>query len=153
MSKIRSSSHWFLYTKEILSLLANFAIVLGILFAIIQINNDKKIERKKIAIETIDKTRTQEFIRSYVRIKRCIENNEKHNIDEITFQIDINYIANIYGNIQRLYNKDLVEKHIIKDGIQDGLSMFCNLIKQLDVNQDKYKYLYKFEDELKNLKK
>ena len=57
------------YINKSLTILSNIAVVLGILFAIIQIRQNIHTEKRMVAINAVNQLRSKEFLKSYANLK------------------------------------------------------------------------------------
>ena len=145
-----------LFTKErvdqaekITSIIANILIILGLIFALVQIIQVGRIEKRRIAIEAIEKIRTPEYIKAVARLKTITNFVKKEGIKPIPISLtqdrerletilnsieiegieltnillidDINYILNTYDNLAILYINDLVDKQIIENNVCENI--------------------------------
>jgi len=58
----------------------NLSVIVAIIFGIYEISQKKDIERRKIAIEAVAKTRSNDFIKSFTRLKTAYLKNENNKI-------------------------------------------------------------------------
>lgn len=138
------SSKFIEKTRKITSLIANLTIIIGIIFAGIQLWQTKDINRKQVAIEAVSKTKTDDFLKAYARLKTIykIDNinmqmviQRVYNDDYIQSKIlmidDINYIMNTYNNIAILYLNEIADKDIIKSSIYSEMREFSNILENI----------------------
>jgi hypothetical protein len=108
----RTRLHNFQY---ITTIFANIAVIAGIIFAIIQIDQSTRSERRRVAIEAVKEVRTNDFLKAYARLKTAyIAKNTK---DNSLITDDLNYVMNVYDNIAVLYIYNIADRCIIKNSI------------------------------------
>lgn len=56
-------------TVSILSISKSFAVIVGIIIALAQLIQSDRLEKRMIAIEAVDKTRSSEFLKAYSNLK------------------------------------------------------------------------------------
>lgn len=100
--------------QYITTIIANLAVLIGIIFALIQIVQSKHIERTRIAIEAVNKVRSNDFLKAYKRLKIAYSKNTEEDPAIID---DLNYVMNIYDNIAVLYIFNIADRNIIKNSI------------------------------------
>jgi len=123
--EIRISPSLELWVKRTL-VMANVAIFLGIIFAVVQyfqaegISNDQKetaenLEKRKNAIEVVNKVYNSEFINSYAKLKgnKTLNNIEMTNASNLVF--------NTYYAVAIVYNNDIADNKIIRESIMQGI--------------------------------
>ena len=91
---------------KIIALLANLTVISGIFFAVYQIIESKQLEKRSIAIEAINSTRSNDFIKAYNKLLH----------EDITAD-DLNYVIGVYDTIANLYTNDLADQCIIKENL------------------------------------
>lgn len=117
---------WFTKIERMISILAKFAVIIGIIFAFFQIIQSNRIERRSIAIETVKQTRSKEFIKAYTRLKTAYKSKQIK--DQYSLIDDINYIMIIYDNIANLYINNLADKCIIKKSVYFAVRDFTPIL-------------------------
>jgi hypothetical protein len=109
---------------------SKFSVIIAVLFVIIQMNQNDRLERRRIAIEAVNKTRQIEFIRAFARLKTFYETKE---LDEKqNFVDDLNYVMSIFDNIAVLYLNGLVDQCVIKNAIEYNLDEVITIINSLE---------------------
>lgn len=103
MNRLEKSEKW-------LSIFANIAVVLGVVFAFYQFNELRNFEKKSNAIKVIERTRESGFLRSFQALSQNIHNGEK---DRNRVLEDLNQIANTYDYIAVLYFSENVDKELM----------------------------------------
>lgn len=132
--------------KNIVSIFAGIAVIVGIPIALIQLHQTDRFqkdtitlsaitEKRRIAIEAVDRTRSVEFLKAYREVKVAYHTAradlaEKKSLEEKQDLIDsFNYVMNVYDSIAIMYINDLADRCIIKDNIYSGskeVSTFCD---------------------------
>ena len=113
---------------QVVGLLANIAIIVGIAFAFIQIKQANQTERKRVAIEAVRQTRSNEFTQAHTRL-RTIYVSQHLNTENLNSIIDdLNYTMNVIDDIAILYINDIADKCIIKNMIYDSLKEFSPVL-------------------------
>jgi hypothetical protein len=138
---------------KIFKIATNISIIIGLLFTYIQIkqvNNqikdNKEVEQRKQAVETVKQVRTKEFIISLSNFKSLITKNEKlgkSKIDECLK--DLNFVLNVYDDIALIYLSDIADKCLILRNIKTSIIEFTELL-------DGFEGLipYEYKDEIQN---
>lgn len=117
---------------KITLIMANIAIVAGIIIALLQYNeatkfNESQIksaelfEKRKNGIEAVNKVYNNEFISSLAKLKgnKNLKNNEMINAWNLVF--------NTYFSIATVYNNNIADKEIIKRSIKQEIIEFVDL--------------------------
>ncbi len=137
--------------ERLISIASNIAVIAGIVFAFIQVDQSNQSEKRLVAIEAIRQTRTDDFIKSYTRVKSAFQ--LKVNIAQDNSLIDdINFIKNTYDNIAILYLNDLGDKNIIREAIYLGVKDFYLTIKGSPLAANISKSLKTFIDKMESEK-
>lgn len=100
-----------------LSVLANLSVFLGIVFAVYQIGNANRTERRRFAVEATRQTKAPEFIKSLRQMKEAYETKRVDEKDKDSLIDSINYVMNVYDDIAVVYINDIADRCIIKDSI------------------------------------
>lgn len=106
---------WFKKIEKLISILANVAVICGIIFALVQITQANKSEKRRISIDAVSQTRSNDFLKAYARLKTAYTSQEVK--DHTSLIDDLNFVINVYDNIAILYINDLADKSIIKANI------------------------------------
>lgn len=143
-------------TAKIFSIISSIAVIIGIFIALIQLQQAKdqyiqtdrlkrqddstmkEVEKKKYAIEAVNKAYTQEFIHSYSILEGCEESRIKISTKE---QIDaFNYVYNTYYIIAIYYNNGVSDANIIKESIKSGINRFVDFKSYRSIDSGVVKY-------------
>jgi hypothetical protein len=136
-------------TVSIISIISNIAVIIGIIFAFAQIVQSNRSEKRLIAIEAVKETRTNDFIKSYTRLKSEFESGTKIKQDNALID-DLNYMMNTYSNIAILYLNDLGDKEIIKNTVYSGVKDFYIIIDSLKLKTNSSEQLRCFIEKMEN---
>lgn len=117
---------------KITLIIANIAMVLGIFIALVQYMNAKEFnenqiksaelyEKRKNAIDAVNKVYNSEFINNLAKLKgnKNLKNNEITNA--------FNLVFNTYSVIAIVYNNNIADNQIIKKSIEKEVVEFVNL--------------------------
>lgn len=133
---------WLIKIERIISIIANISVIVGIIFVFIQIIQSNHFERRRIAIETISQTRSNEFLKAYTRIKTY--HNSKQVKDYNSLVDDINYVINAYDNIANLYINNLADKCIIKRSVFSATKELSPILDSMEYPVEYRKNFDKF---------
>jgi hypothetical protein len=112
---------------QFIQILANLAVVFGIIFAIVQLVQTNHIESVRLAVEATDPTRTREFLESYGKLLDAYDrDSEMLNTDSL--QDDLSFVMTVYDNIAILYLHNLADKEIIKARVYDAMSRLAPIL-------------------------
>lgn len=131
---------WIKNLEKLISILANIAVICGIIFVLIQITQANEFEKRRIAIDAVSKTRSNDFLKAFARFKTACSSQEVK--DHTIFIDDLNFIINVYDNIAILYINDLADRAIIKANIYlaaKELSSILNTLTYPKVNNKNFK--------------
>lgn len=128
-----------------LSILANFAVVLGVVFAVYQFNELRKFEKKSNAIKVIERTREPEFLRSFQVISQNMRNGEK---DRNRVLEDLNQIANTYDYIAVLYFSENVDKELIMHSTEEAVLSLSDIFDYYEYPSNRLKNFNKLKKEI-----
>jgi hypothetical protein len=104
--------NWFRKCEKVISVFANAAVIAGIMFAFYQIIQSNNFEKRRIAIEAISPTRSNDFLISYTKL---INAYREKRLSSISLNKDLYYVMNVYDNIAILYLNGLADKSLIKE--------------------------------------
>jgi hypothetical protein len=120
---------------QVVAFLANVAVVFGVAFAVRQLNLAESTERRRIAIEAVNQTRSPEFLRAYRALKATSQVTVAIGRDEDATADNVNYVMNVYDGIALLYINDVADRCIIKDAIRDGAQEMGTIASKLSYPQ------------------
>lgn len=112
--------------ERLLSILANTAVIAGIIFAFFQIIQTNQAEKRRIAIEAIRQVRTNEFLKANDELKTAYAT--RHIGDEQTLLDNLNYVMNVYDNIAIMYINNLADRCVVKNSIYSGAKEFAPVL-------------------------
>jgi len=98
--------------EKFLAMTANVCVIIGILVAIFQFSQSKRAEKVQNAINAINQTRSDDFLKAYARLKTAYSTGQAN--DQVTLIDDLNYVTNTYDNTALLYINDLADRCVIK---------------------------------------
>jgi hypothetical protein len=110
-----SNRYWFKKIEKAISILANIAVISGIIFAFAQIMQSNNFEKRRISIEAVSQTRSNDFLKAYTRLITAYRSKKVE--DQTSLIDDLNYVMNVYDTIAILYISELADKCIIKDTV------------------------------------
>jgi len=105
--------------KATASFLADIAVVLGIAFAVIQLTHADRSERRRVAIDAVNQTRSPAFLKAYTNLKMSYQGGQVHG--DLPLLEDVNYLVNVYEHIALLYMNDLADKCLIRQSVYPAL--------------------------------
>ena len=115
---------------HIVDLVSKLSVIIAIFFVVFQFNQNERLERRRIAIEAVNKTRQVEFIQAFTRLKTVYETKK---VDEKqTFVDDLNYVMSVFDNIAILYLNGLADPCVIKNAIEFNLDEVLMIIHSLE---------------------
>ena len=106
---------------QIIQILANLAVVLGIIFAIVQLHQTNRIESIRLAVEATDPTLTPEFLESYGKLKDA-HDRDSDMLNTDSLRDDLSFVLTVYDNIAILYIHNLADREIIEARVYDAMS-------------------------------
>ncbi|GEM_PF-2386032 len=122
---------WVKIIERAISFLANIAVISGIIFASIQITQSNKSEKRRIAIEAVSPTRSNDFLKAYARLKTAISTDSIDVEDQTSLIDDLNYVMNVYDNVAIMYISDLADRCIIKNAVYSAIREFSSIVDTL----------------------
>lgn len=102
------------------ALLANVVVVLGIIFALVQYIQSNRAEKRRLAIEAVSQTRSNDFLKAYSNLKAAYRDGRIEG-EPTSIKDDINYVMNVYDHIALLYINDLADRCIIRNSIHPAV--------------------------------
>jgi hypothetical protein len=130
---------WFIRTERIISIFADLAVIIGIIFAFYQIIQSDQAEKRRVAIEAISETRSPEFLKAYTRlITACKAGNIE---DKNVLIDDLNYVMNVYDKLAILYINELVDRCVIKNTISSAVEQLFSVLECMSYPAEKRKNL------------
>ena len=127
---------WFKMIERVISILANIAVISGIIFAAIQITQSNKSEKRRIAIEAVSPTRSNDFLKAYARLKTAISIDSIDVEDQTSLIDDLNYVMNVYDNIAIMYISDLADRCIIKNAVYSAIREFSSILEAMSYPEE-----------------
>jgi hypothetical protein len=116
---------WFIVIKKSSELLSNVVIIIGIIFAYEQLEQQTQLEKTRIAIETITQIRDVQFLVAYSELVSIYKQNRLDNVHtEITYTRQLNIVLSSFNSIEILYTNDLANKCIIKKSVSPFINEF-----------------------------
>jgi len=112
---------------QIVQMLANVAIVLGIVFAIAQLLQTRHIESIRLAVDATSPAGTREFLASYGKLVDAYhEDRDMLNTDSL--RDDVSFVLTVYDNIAILYLHNLADRNIVEARVHDGMSQLIPIL-------------------------
>lgn len=113
---------------QFIQILANIAVILGIIFAVVQIHQTKQIESVQLAVDATSPTRTTEFLESYRKLMDAYNiDHDMMNTDSL--RGDLNLVVNVYDNIAILYLHNLADREILEARVYDGMAKLVPVLE------------------------
>jgi hypothetical protein len=113
---------------QFIQVLANVAVVLGIIFAAFQLIQTKHIESNRLAVDVTDPTQRPDFLDSYERIMDAY-NLDHDMLNTDSLRSDLSFVMNVYDNIAILYLHHLVDPEIIEARVHDGMTRLVPILE------------------------
>jgi len=102
--------------EKIFSIFGNFSVIIGIGFAVYQINMAIDSEKRGIAINAISEVKSNGFLKAQTRLAAGPE-GEAYINDKSLFLFDLNYVLNTYDALAMYYINHIADRCIIKQGV------------------------------------
>jgi hypothetical protein len=120
--------------KNAISVIANIAVIFGILIAYIEYNKKDENQRQSVAIEALKPIMTYQFVIELNNIIKEVnaghfELSSEHNKSQISDRI--NYIMSSYNYIACLYNNNLADRKIIQDNIKPAINNLPTVLDKI----------------------
>lgn len=112
--------------QSITKILSNLAVLIGIIFGLLQFNQSISSEKRMISIDALNEIRTNDFLKAYTKLKTDYIN--KSNEYKVSRTDDLNYLMNIYNNIAILYFYNVADRKIIKNSIGTAIQEVSEMI-------------------------
>lgn len=113
---------------QFVHILANVAVILGIIFAVVQIHQTKQIESVQLAVDATTPTRTTDFLESYRKLMDAY-NIDHDMVNTDSLRGDLNLVMNVYDNIAILYLHNLADREIIEARVHDGMAKLVPVLE------------------------
>lgn len=118
-------------TAQFIQVMANVAVVVGIIFAVVQLHETRRIESIRLAVEATSPTRSPEFLVAYGKLVDAFAlDTDMLNTDSL--RPDLSLVMSVYDNIATLYLQNLADREIIQSLVRDAMS---HLIPILEVKK------------------
>ncbi len=128
-----SKRSWIKEIGKVISILANIAVICGIMIAYLQIRQLNKLEKTRIAIETLKQKRTDHFLKAFTRLKtiRSSDIISKYLEGEprITLIDDLNFVMSVFDNIAFLYINDLADKSVLGNAVYSDMEEYSRMLE------------------------
>lgn len=121
------SSSIFQQIQAITSVIANIAIMVGIMFAALQLAQMQSEERRRIAIEATAPLRTTQFLSAYTRVREAAADGSDLSRDG-TVHDDFYYVISIYDNIALMYVSGIADKEVITEEVRNRLRVLLPIM-------------------------
>jgi hypothetical protein len=113
---------------QFIQVLANVAVVIGIIFAVVQLHETRRIESIRLAVEATSPTRSPEFLVAYGKLVDAFAfDADMLNTDSL--RGDLSLVMSVYDNIATLYLHDLADREIIEALVHDAMSHLVPILK------------------------
>ena len=119
--------------EKVVAVLANVAVLSGVLFALDAVRRASHDEQRRTAIEAITPTRSPEFLQAYARLKATVQTGSA--LDASTVN-DLNLVANTYDNIAVLLQNDLADTCVVKHTVHQSLQEVLAILNRLPYPAD-----------------
>lgn len=140
--------HFYLRLKQFLKSIwshlsknSGIAIVVSLIWAVSfglsQMEQLDEIERRRIAIEAVDRIRSSEFLKAYKNLMDFPSTNNKP-----TLKDDLLLVMNVYDHIALLYLNGVADQCLIKKSIKKSMHEISEPIRKV---QDSHRVLYPIE--------
>lgn len=113
---------------ELLHILANGAVLLGVFFAVFQLRQTARIESVRLAVDTTNTTRTADFLRSYKKLLDA-HHQDPDMLNTDSLDDDLNFVMSVYDNIAILYIHNLADRDLIKTHVSDAMKKLAPVLK------------------------
>lgn len=134
--------------SAILSDGANIAVIMGVIFAILQITMTTKTEKVRLAIEAAMPTQSKDFLESYSKLLESYR-ADKYMIDCDSLRDDLLFVMNVYDSIAVQYLNGLLENEIVEKRLCDGM---ISIVPVLDAMKWPPENRVHFNDALKRMR-
>jgi hypothetical protein len=120
-----------------LAMAANVFVIVGIVLAVVSIFMTRQSERRQTAINAINTTRSNEFLKAYARLKTVY--NSHQTADSVAMIDDLNYVMNTYDNIALLYSNHLADRCLLKDSTYPAVKEILAISDELSYPKESRK--------------
>ncbi|HKO95730.1 MAG TPA: hypothetical protein VJU86_01980 [Pyrinomonadaceae bacterium] len=127
---------------------ANVFVIAGIIVALFQFFQSKRSEKVQNAINAINQTRSDEFLKAYARLKTAYNTGQA--ADQVTLIDDLNYVTNTYDNTALLYINDLADRCVIRKAMFSTVQELASIYDKVSVPKEYRQNIDKFLDQMKN---
>ncbi len=138
-----------LSVANVVSIVANIAIVAGVGFAFVQITQANQFERRRIAIEATAPTRSPEFLTAYSKLRDAYRDDPAMP-SSASLWADLTYVVNVYDNIAILRLAGLADKDLVDQRVRRGVK---TLVPILDAMKWPREYRANFDALLSDLER
>jgi hypothetical protein len=130
MDKKKSKRNFCQTLAHLIDMGSKLSVIIAAVFVIIQLNQNDRLERRRVAIDAINKTRQVEFIQAFARLKTFRQTKQVE--EKQAFVDDLNYVMSIFDNIAVLYLNGLADRCVIKNAIEFNLDEVLMIINSLE---------------------
>lgn len=110
--------------QSVTAILANVAVVLGLVFAAIQLIQFRAQERVRVAIEATSVVYSPQFLTAYANATSASERGPTISTD------DLYYVANVYDSIAILQLRGVADDEIIRRRVGPSLQVILKILDQ-----------------------
>lgn len=121
-------SLWARRIQAVTSVLANIAVILGIVFAVLQLVQTRSAERHRIAIEATAPLRSPKFLDAYTKVTDAARGGAdiRHAVSALD---DLYYVVSVYDNIALMYVSGLADKQLIRNETYNRLKVLMPIMQ------------------------
>jgi hypothetical protein len=100
---------------------ANVAVILGVVFAVVQITMTARTERVRLAIEAASPTQSKDFLDSYSKLIEAYR-ADRDMVGSDSLRDDLLFVMNVYDGIAVQYLNGLLDNEIVEKRLCDGMA-------------------------------
>lgn len=116
--------------SSFLSGTANVAVILGVVFAIVQITMTARTERVRLAIDAASPTQAKEFLDSYSKLIDAYR-ADRDMVGADSLRDDLLFVMNVYDSIAVQYLNGLLDNEIVEKRLYDGMSSIVPVLDSM----------------------
>ncbi len=116
--------------SRVITFSTKLSVIVAVGFGIFQVNYQREVEARKVAIELANATREPGFLRAFSRLKGACAGAVVE--DKQGFVDDLNHVVAVFDNIAILYLNDLADREIVGESIGGKLKEFCGIMDSIE---------------------
>lgn len=128
-------------------LAANLAVIVGIVFLVIQIRQAESLQKIRLAVDISEPLQSEKFTSSYLSLVDAYREDNQM-LNRSSLKDDMYYVVNIYDSICVLYLHGLVQNEVLEARLYRGMTNLVPVLNAMNLSSENRK---RFESMIKRM--